>query len=167
MWLLFRSFGKPVAMMQARFVTSVLHEHKQKQCCEDKSINAALIRRDPVVYCDKSSELFSETGKCGVMKEGSLCAVGKPWLHTPCCTCTHLTLKGLRKHVCVGVINIVLIKWNWIHLCSFDYTFTVHIHTRLQRCYQLRLTALQLCLEQHTSYFCSMEYVQYIQARYV
>ncbi len=28
MWLLFRSFGKPVAMMQARFVTSVLHEHK-------------------------------------------------------------------------------------------------------------------------------------------
>ncbi len=40
--------------------------------------------------------------------------------------------------------NIVLIKWNWIHLCSFDYTFTVHIHTRL------RLTALWLCLEQHT-----------------
>lgn len=24
--------------------------------------------------------------------------------------------------------NIVLIKWNWIHLCSFDYTCTVHIH---------------------------------------
>lgn len=86
------------------------------------------------------------------MKESSLCAVGKPWLHTPCCTCTHLTLKGLWKHVCFGVINIVLIKWNWIHLCSFDYTFTVHIHTRLQRCYQLQLTALQLCLEQHTSY---------------